>query len=366
MRYYDITISVPQNPTTTSLSNAGKTLNTGSGLGFSYGTGGSTFTSYVNGQTNPCALQVEFDIPVGLAHQPTGFASLRVWGVGLPMISQAWKLTGLNLVLKAGMQKGLPLANPLQNGIILEGEIYQAFGNWQGVNQTLDIVFNPQSFLPPNQVAWGWAANTPIQQALELTTMQAFPNYTPDTSNITATLQQSSTDTHLCKTFNEWAQHVITISRPIGQQSTGNTNYPGVLMQLNSSSKTIFFYDNVFNTAPSAVKPLVFQDFIGQPTWIEPNTINFKTVLRADLNIGNVIKFPQGVQAPFVLTQANAAYPGSPINDTTTFQGLFQISRMQHFANFRQPDAESWVTTFDAFPLIQPSQAQLITAAGFS
>ena len=43
----------------------------------------------------------------------------------------------------AGFSRGLPLANPAQQGEIIYGEIYLAYANWVGINQTLNLVINP-------------------------------------------------------------------------------------------------------------------------------------------------------------------------------------------------------------------------------
>ena len=167
MRYYDIQISDP---------NSGQIFQISpTGTGFTKGSSGSTFSSYLNGKNIPGSLTVEFDIPVTPLHTPQGQAYIRVWGIGLSMISQSSQLAGMNVVLKAGMQKGLPLANPAQNGILIEGEIFQSFGNWQGTNQTLDLIIQPSGQQPDNGVNFNWLAGTPLTSALQQTFAQAFP-----------------------------------------------------------------------------------------------------------------------------------------------------------------------------------------------
>lgn len=45
--------------------------------------------------------------------------------------------------MTAGFVEGLPLANPQQQGEVIYGEIYLAYANWIGTNQTLNPVINP-------------------------------------------------------------------------------------------------------------------------------------------------------------------------------------------------------------------------------
>src|SRR5690348_12814852 len=107
MRYYDLTLQQP---------GASKPL--------------AHWTSYPNGKPDPNALDIEFDVQVVGEAAPAGNQTLRIWGVPMQMISEAYQLTGagspgaaptnpMNVVLKAGMGGGLPLENPKQKGVIL-------------------------------------------------------------------------------------------------------------------------------------------------------------------------------------------------------------------------------------------------------
>jgi hypothetical protein len=50
-------------------------------------------------------------------------------------------------------------------------------------------------------------------------------------------------------------------------------------------------FDKTYQPSSIAIQ---FTDLIGQPTWIEPNTMQVKTVMRADLQVGSIITMPQG------------------------------------------------------------------------
>src|ERR1700722_9326588 len=131
-------------------------------------TGLATFSSTVQVQggqgpvNNPGALNLELNvIAVGYA-LPQGDSWLRLSGIGLRTIGQAANLninpaTGqghTKFILKAGMLKGLPLANPAQYGIIAQGQIITAYGNWQGPEQSLDLNLLAGQVDPPGGISF--------------------------------------------------------------------------------------------------------------------------------------------------------------------------------------------------------------------
>lgn len=339
MRYYSITLTDP-------VSGQVYTPDQNGG-GFVKGKAGPTFTSYANGQTIPGALNIELDMPVVAFDSPQGNGLVRIWGVGLQMIGQASDLSGAKVTLSAGMQKGLPLANPAQSaGPIVQGAVYQAFGNWQGINQTLDLVIQASDLAPDAGIAFSWESGTTLESALSTTFSQAFPGYKPDIK-ISADLQppNDAPQNGTYRSLSQFSGYLLGISQKAGQAVLGD-QYPGVQVTIVGNSLKVF--DGTQTQTP--VK-LAFQDLIGQPTWINPGTVNFKTVMRSDIAVGTTIQFPQGIVAPFALTSAAAAAPNSPARNKTVFQGKFTVVEVHHFGNFRQPDADSWNTTFSAVPL---------------
>jgi len=100
---------------------------------------------------------------------------------------------------------------------------------------------------------------------------------------------------------------------------------------------------------------LAFQDLIGQPTWIGPNTISFKCVLRYDIQVGDMVTMPPdpgtggtSIISALALTQQGVAVPGQPTRNSSVFKGSFMVNEVHHFGNLRQPDADSWATAFTA------------------
>ena len=350
VRYYDLTLN-PEG-------NNAQVFTVNDGGGFTLKSKGTTFTSYVNGQTVPGALNIEFDVKVTPFNTPQGGSIIRVWGVGLQMISQQYLLTGAHFKLQAGMKPGLPLAIPqgtsARAGTIAEGTVFQAFGNWQGVNQTLDLVCNPGDLAPAQGIAFRWTPGQTLPEALQSSFAQAFPTYPAPTISINPNLQppKAAAKFGWYENLANFSQMLSTLTQSLGSglidSSTGKPvkNYPGVQIVLVGNQFNI--YDGT--TQPAATQ-LVFADLIGQPTWISGTGITFKTVLRSDVAAGTLIKFPTGVSAPYALTSAEAAAPGGPARSKTVFQGSFVVNEVHHYANFRQSDAESWNTTFTAAAL---------------
>jgi hypothetical protein len=290
------------------------------------------------GRANPAAQNVQIDVPIAAYGTPRQGAYLRVWGISLQDISQAFDINGLNVALYGGFSPGLPLATAASAyaGLLVRGSIFQAFGNWVGTDQTLDLVLLPPTGSPaaPLNIVLNWKAGTPLAPALNTTLAVAFPNLKRNIS-ISPNLILPHDQPGYYHSLAEFAQVLEGITAPI----LGG-DYAGV--QITISDTTI----NAFDFTQPAPPPLqiAFTDLIGQPTWLDLNTINFKTVMRADLQVGQQIKMPQ---TP-VIQQASSF---QRFRDKSTFTGTFVIRELHHFGNFRQPDAASWNTTVDAVSL---------------
>jgi hypothetical protein len=328
--------------------------------------GGPTYTSFENGVTNPNALQVEMDIPVApFASPAAGGAYVKVWGIPLADISQANNLRFKNIKVYGGFQKGLPLANPAQAGLLVQGYIWQPFGNWIGVDQTLDLVILPgaapsdqKNVSKPMNLSLNWKKGQLLSDALKTMLTTAYPGYTVN-ANVNPNLKVLQDEPAFFNSLEEAARYVKSTSRGI----INTDGYPGVDITLVGTTFNIRD-----NTAPAqssssgnaggnaggnaaGTKTVSFQDLIGQPTWIEAPDIQFKTMMRADLQVGDQITLPKTQ----VTNSAQAA--SSLINQNVSFQGGFQITSMRHVGNFRQALSDAWVTVFNATPQQVQSQS---------
>jgi hypothetical protein len=337
MRYYSITIQDP------------KTGQVVTPPGFTGLLGGATYTSYINGQTLPGAWNVELDIPVIDAATSQGFGLIRVWGISLQEIGQANNLNGKNIKIYGGMQKGLPLANPAQAGLLVSGTIFQAFGNWVGVDMTLDLVIMPGpagtasnpggigTLKAPKNIVLNWKAGTPLGQALQNALQTAYPGANVSV-NINSSIVSPGDQIGYYPTLEQLAQYVRQASKDIVKTA----NYAGVsIVPLPNGGFSAF--DG--SAAPSGTpKMIAFQDLIGQPTWLEAPNISIKTMMRADLSVGQQITLPPTLT---INTQAAAS---SLVNQKAAFQGGFTIISLRHVGNFRQSTADAWVTVIEGAP----------------
>ena len=294
----------------------------------------ATYTSFPNGVNDPGALQVELDIPTDTFANPAGATSVTIWGVSLQTISQAKDFNGKYVTVSGGMQAGLPLANPSQAGVLASGVIRQAFGNWIGTNQYITFTFYPDAGTQatPKNIVLSWKKGTKFSDSITQTLATAFPNIQASVA-ISDSLVLSEDETGYWQTLTQFAQYVKQMSRSL----LGGT-YPGVDILIQNNQFRVF--DS--STKPNPI-PLAFQDFIGQPTWIGPSQVQFNCVMRANLTVGSFVTFPN-----MQVTQTATAALDPSNSNQSAFQGTFMIQFVRHVGSFRQPDAASWITTFNA------------------
>lgn len=289
-----------------------------------------------DGSNNPGALLVELDLPMANLFDPDNNAWVRIWGLGIAAIGNAFNLNDANISIAVGMSKGLPLANPAQQGVVVKGSIFQAFGNWQGTDQTIDlnIVANGAAPMQGNAFVFNWTAGTPLRVAIAQMLSIALPTMKQSIS-INPALVLAANETGYYTSLPQFAQYINARTQPI----IGGT-YSGV--QMTSDGTTVRVWDNAVapTNAPTAIN---FQDLLGQPTWIEPLTISVKLVMRGDIRLGDVITLPQSL-----VTQTQASQ--LRLIDKTTFSGNYLVTQIHHYGNSRQPDAASWNTTIQATP----------------
>lgn len=290
----------------------------------------------------PGALNVEMDIPVFTFDAPVGAAYLKIWGVGLQSLAFSSQLNPdftknvfTTCKVYGGMQKGLPLANPKQAGLLLSGTVMQAFGNWQGTQQTLDLIVNADfgSAQNPRNIVLNWGPHQQLGAALAQALTVAFPGKTV-VNNIGANLTLPyDPQAGAYQTVGQLATYAKAVS-----QSIMGGQYAGV--KILATEKGFLLFDGS-GTGAANPKQISFQDLIGQPVWLDLATINFKTVMRYDLAVGDYIKMPNA-------QQTNTAQSMSQFRDRATFQGVFLVTGVRHMGHFRQKSADSWVTSFDA------------------
>lgn len=314
------------------------------------------------GGNNPGALRIKFDIPVYSFDSPMGGGYVRIWGIPLTVLYQASQFNPspdwsqyCDIKLYAGMSKGLPLANPAQSGLIVDGAIQQAFGNWQGTEQTLDFIIVPSggtygnygSPQFPKNIVMNWQQGQTIGDAASNALTSAFPGAKitgADQLNSALTLPYSQ-QPGFYQSVEQFANYLKNTSQSIVNGSSGPSAYSGVRIIPTQNGFSLF--DGTNQGTP---KQIAFNDLIGQPTWLSPLTLNFKTVLRADLSVGDSIKMP-------VTNTVTTAASASQYRNKSTFQGTFEISSIRHLGDSRQPSGDSWVTVVDCFSTQQTASS---------
>jgi hypothetical protein len=314
------------------------------------GNAGATWTNQVNGLPDPNAQQVELDLPVAAYAEPAGPAlpHVKIWGVGLQQISQAADFVGAPISVYGGMQAGLPLATAAagQAGLLVSGTVFQAFGNWQGVNQTLDLVIQPGppggTQDQPAGLSFLWKKGVQLSAMLKQALAQAYPGVTANV-NIAQNLVLPADEQGFYGTLPQFANYVKAISQQLG----GGT-YPGVDIVIKDGAFNVF--DGSSKTSP---KQLNFQDQVGQATWIDAFTITWNMVMRGDVPIGDVVTLPPLTQYQAVTTQASQ----SQARNQAAFQGSWTVNFVRHVGNSRAPDASAWITNFRAYSNAAPPSA---------
>lgn len=320
-RYYEITLS----PTPTSLAASGGTSQQG-----------RIWTSYPNGKNDPGALNVQLDLLASTFAKPLGGSTISIDGVALADLLQAQQFAGMNITVKGGMQSGLPLANPAQKGVLLVGQIYQSFGNWVGTDQNLNFVIVPATYTyqNPGNFIVNWQPGQTLADALAVTLAAAYPGYSR-IMNIRSYVTNAPRVTHY-HTLSQLARWVKSI--------TTTPNSTGVDISLLNSGRILVADGSVKTTAVQ----LDFTDLVGQPKWFDPETMQFTTVMRADIQVGSSVLMPVVLQnAPGIVQTAAAALP-SNLKYNISFRGKFVIMAVRHVGNFRDPDGAQWVTVFQA------------------
>jgi len=354
VRYYEITIVDPNNP------DAAPTVYK---------------SQQSNGRPDPGALNIQFDIPISTYDNPQGNSSLHIWGIPLQSIANAFYENGKNIYIKAGFQRGLPLATEAAKfaGPIFQGQVLQCFGNWQGTEMTLHYMItgglaeatassSPATAMQSSNVApasapltgdltqpfngvFNWPANASLEQALKqffATSMKVNNPYI----SINPTLVAPSAQPGVYSSLNQFADWL----RQFTQRQIGGS-YNGVTIQQNANGIFVVT-DGTQPTSPTndpnepKTVTVDFKDYIGQPTWINVQTIQFKTAMRTDINVNDTAILPSG----FFGIASQQPFAQQNYRDKLAQNGSFIINSVRHVGNFRQPDANSWVTVFEGVP----------------
>ena len=305
-----------------------------------------------DGRTNPAALNVELDIEQVALHSGDMKSYVRIYGLALSDIFRR----DLNprkdgkankIKISVGMAKGLPLADPRQQGVVVDATIYQAFGNWLGTDMTLDLVLGPGGLGSPDDpknYVFNWERGKPLSDAIK-ETLKNSPQSGLE-QQITISDDRVGTEDHTPGYYGTLTQFAQAIQDMTAHQRGKDDR--GVYIYLNGQK--IIVGDTSISSDMQA-KTINFQDLIGQVTWYAPTELTCKLVMRGDLDLLNLVTFPQGAN---VLTTSNAmpglAQPPDKNSVGIASGGTFKVMRIHHWGNYRAADALAWNTTLGLVP----------------
>lgn len=305
-----------------------------------------TWTSHPNGiyaPPDPAALDIELDMFVYPEHTPMGGSSVTVHGVPLIDLFQGSMFAGATITFDAGMGKGLPLANPKQAGRIFQGTVFQSFGNWVGTEMSLDLVpiADIHNNANPANINFSYQANTNFGDAIQRAISAAYPSVSGVTVTVSPNLVFSYDMGHNANDLGQFANYLQGLTAGLL-----NATYPGVIVVFQNGGIVVTDY-----TQPLPAVQINFEDLVGQPTWIETNKIQIRTVLRSDIIVGSYITLPKGdASLPGFVQTTYAAMPSS-IKYQTTFAGQFIVQEVRQIGHYRMPDGNAWISVFNAVPV---------------
>ncbi|WP_050861654.1 hypothetical protein [Enterobacter kobei] len=293
-------------------------------------------------------LQLEFDVLMAGYDEVTAGTSIALYGIPISMIKQSANLAGCEVNLYAGFWDGLPLANPKQFGLIIHGVISRPFGNWMGTHQSLNFIVNPTASVDKGQekpITIDGKAGEPFSDVLRRALKNSFPNF-----KIEISISDKLVTNEDPRGVYDRLAALAASMRSQSYHVMNNEKYSGVQMVM--QNKTILVFDNTGGKG-GAIQILP-HELIGQPTWIEFNTVSFKCPLRSDLRAGDTVKLPVDITSgPGQLLAVSDGRSNSATRSGLTFSGEFQIKSVRHVGDYLSADnSNSWVTIYEALPLL--------------
>ncbi|WP_324028580.1 hypothetical protein GC087_14420 [Pantoea sp. JZ2] len=291
-------------------------------------------------------LHIEFDVMITGLDTVSSGTMLAIYGLPIDVLRQSVKLHGCQVSLIAGFTKGLPLADEHQQGEIINGDIYSAYANWVGTNQSLNLIINPAIRRLDNGKPLRISDNGRKGEKLgDVLTRALSKIYTR--KKIICTVSNNLILPEDCSL--EYGSDVSSLAiavRSLSIATMRDNNYLGVGITMQSD--TIRIYDNA-SVSWGTPKAIQGYELIGQPTWSEPFVMTFKCPLRGDLRCGDVIEMPQGmISGPSSVLMMNTTPYSAVPKDNVIFSGEFLITSVRHIGAFLVADGDAWATVYEA------------------
>jgi hypothetical protein len=134
----------------------------------------------------------------------------------------------------------------------------------------------------------------------------------------------------------------------------GTNNYIGVHMTVNNTGGI-----DVWDGQPTGTSKLITVfELIGQPTWIDVGLVQFITVMRGDIKPSDVVYLPKNI--PYNIGPDNTAIQHPPQRTELSFTGAFQVYKVTHNGDFRNPDGTLWSTAYECYYLSGAELARMM------
>ncbi|HEO9044236.1 TPA: hypothetical protein QIF36_002403 [Enterobacter kobei] len=297
------------------------------------------------------ALDIEFDIQtLGAGTIAAQSSTLVIRGLPMSVMKQSVNLSECICTLNAGFGSiGLPLgrAQSVHYGMILEGQIYTPYANWQGVNQSLNLgiinyapVLNVTGALRMDGKR-GENIGTMILRNMKA----AYPGKRVVMSIADNLILPEDTPSAEYLNMGGYSLDIGSLSRGI----MNDPEYVGIQIYM---QKDFIVVSDLLYPLSGIIHNVALEELIGQPTWEGFNSISVKVPLRSDINVGEGLRIasytdckiytPYGGIGTLLTTNGGVAIVARM--QDTTFSGTFIVSGIRHVGAFRNPSADSWVS----------------------
>lgn len=292
-------------------------------------------------------LQLEFDVNYTASDLIDPATIVKMYGVPISILRQAVQLVGGSVQIFAGFEAGLPLANPMQQGEILNGRIVNAWSDWVGANQCLNVAINPNVRPATESEVFSITVDAEAGEKLSDVIRRALVDAYPEKQ-----IQVSiSDDLILSEAWKGVYWRVSQFAAMIRSQSVNmlgiNVNYAGISVVVQGERILVFDNSDVATTVAGAAKAIQPYELLGQPSWIGFNKIAFKCPLRADIQCGDLVSLPAQITsgAGGILMRSTAfTYPP---RTTSSFSGEFIVIGIRHVGRFLDANGtDSWSTIY--------------------
>lgn len=308
---------------------------------------GNPIGPFVSTESPGGALNIIFDIMITSPDVATGGTMLAIYGLPIAALSQSVNLFGASVTLYGGFSGGLPLERPEQQGVLLQGTVFNPYGNWQGVNQCLNLIVNPGLLTDKNGKPLNIMVDGKRGEGLAEVVRRALGGAYPDAQLDIRISDKLVLPEDWQGVYNRPSQLAIAMK----SASLGLINeegYSGISLVMQKG--IIRFFDNL---TTSNARIINANELIGQPTWIGINKMSFKTPLRGDLMVGDVITLPDSlINGSQTLLSVNSPAAFSAQRDKLNFSGKFILTSMRHVGEFMNGSGEAWVTIFEAIGML--------------